>query len=1659
MLKRLLFAVFVLGFVFALSGTAIADIGEKPVEGLNPIPILNPNAQLYNNDADARPATASFKKPETALREYQMSGVAPSVPQTYFCDLQYYYDDTATSVYVWSIPDAYGDDLFNMRFTVEDGIECSLKVGWMMMLGAWATGSPDQRIYLWDTDGFGFPNNKLDSADYPASGINFGGWYWAYADWSAANWIFAEGEEYHIGWTCLGGDGDTLWIASDKATGPHDGEHRSSENWNGFWGFMDDDWTAGDIMFFIESERCCYEYPYSDCYSQSWDEGVAYYWTAPHVDYGIIDYAQRFTAMGKDTLASVDIAVYGNVPAPQVAGDDDLIIKVWDVDGTGYPGTVLATEIVPAGTYPFFPTYTSVDFYSHGLVFDGEDFFVSFNSSGTPGVECEATLSDDGLTPHGRSYSFYGGAWYDMMDLFGKSYDYLYTANLCRDPYFECSLVSYNLGPVYYWTLPDAYGDYASGQLIKSVGQDCKVHEVSWALYNFNPGVAYAYDSKVSVYTDVAGLPGAELASVILTPADYLMFPSMTTVDFEPLDVHVQGKYWIAIESFAPTEAEGIATMTDFGGSGWMYGAAEIWNGFWGYMCVDWGGVPCDIAFVASSYHCCWPYDERDCGDPAGGEDWYTHQHDQQRTGASFNGFGDAQCNLTVQWAWAHPDNLIEYTGPAISGDKIACVWQNEVKVFDLATGTPLYTISGFPLGNYIRCTPHIYNGVMYISGGDQSSISAWDFATGAMIWSRDISNVGPLGLFGNTRHTNFIVLDQGGTDIVYWGTDDGAIVAAEAATGNLWLGWGTNPTYLATGSVRRSGATDGTNLYYCTFPGGVEGDVYKINAAVGGPPISFSDLQANIVFPEGPQLAEGFPGGCSYENGVLYVNSDIAQAYHPGDGVFYAINTVDMSLKYAVGSMGGRGATGAPTPVIDMAMVYCLGESGWVNVPVGGRVVAFQKSNGNFLWAYDSPEYNNYWGDAALTCEPEGVSDKLFVAGHHGFINYLDTDPSAVDREIFRRRVSWGGYPNSVALSFAIAPGYVAISDHYGALYVLGDTPKGDRPRLEIQSYAPAISVEFGVDPNLEVEIPGLLANTGCADLTFNSFTIDENQTHPWIPADFASRAVRPGVMDRAASITDKLTETFSSKALVKSMEPDLDEYFITRDRGEQMMNLGAAAIPGFIQTNTYSDGVISPVDGELLAYGDTVSVWIDVNQALILRGPQDFFMLIDTDDPDFFLHQGISSVPPPEVHVTIVGGCLVDTTDLNFGMGAANIHSVTNTGRIATGDDWMVPWGMDIDGDDASIFQGAFIWANGVYEQAINTQAWHGLGEEASYWSHQPDPNWCDGECKAYLDEDVELYCFNGYSDDGYTYTPINGNLVCKTYIDSMQDFSWGGMYVWDWENFGAPFDNSLTMGLWCESRTVGAVDFAPFKDLTIEIMEITERNGDSVLGWKMGAVMDYDVGDDETSIDRDGSAAWVTASGTGDVAWGMMKFPFGCASTEPIGGNNTNVDFEPMINAVQLCGYNAWWGDIYLGDSAWKWLNLAPGEYASTEDGSDREAHFTIASHDWVGGDTYELAVAQFGMHGITGGSSAEIVALGKLANKWVGAGRGDVDNHGVINLADVMYLVCYVNGEGPGPIPFMHLGDVNCDGVVDMDDVLYLIDYLYADGPCPCFDWCF
>ncbi len=60
-------------------------------------------------------------------------------------------------------------------------------------------------------------------------------------------------------------------------------------------------------------------------------------------------------------------------------------------------------------------------------------------------------------------------------------------------------------------------------------------------------------------------------------------------------------------------------------------------------------------------------------------------------------------------------------------------------------------------------------------------------------------------------------------------------------------------------------------------------------------------------------------------------------------------------------------------------------------------------------------------------------------------------------------------------------------------------------------------------------------------------------------------------------------------------------------------------------------------------------------------------------------------------------------------------------------------------------------------------------------------------------------------------------------------------------------------------------------------------------------------------------------------------------------------------------------------------------------------------------------------------------------------------------GVVNIADLTFLIAYLYGGGPNPNPYC-LADLNNDDIINIADLTYLIAYLYGGGPNPNPDCC-
>jgi hypothetical protein len=647
----------------------------------------------------------------------------------------------------------------------------------------------------------------------------------------------------------------------------------------------------------------------------------------------------------------------------------------------------------------------------------------------------------------------------------------------------------------------------------------------------------------------------------------------------------------------------------------------------------------------------------------------------------------------------------------------------------------------------------------------------------------------------------------------------------------------------------------------------------------------------------------------------------------------------------------------------------------------------------------------------------------------------------------LFQRRVDHGagantGYGGAIGLDELGEP-HILFVDAWGTMY---DLAKGaDRPRLQLLAASETQAVPFGTSYDTVVVFPDMYTNTGCEDLVV-TLTADE-ASNGVTPASPGFRMVSERLMDDMSEVAFNMTTRFPYGKNIEAVPFEGSED-LTRDDSRSTINRSASAVPIFLVDAGGGD-VFSPTGGGFVtAPGEVSGIAVRVNGPAVNRGPQSFYAEFAHNDPDYFLNDNSLL---PEVRLTLVGGCLTELVILEFGMGGANSAPIFNTGRLANGGAET----FDIDAT-GGMYQGTYIYATGQYNVALNTQDWHGGGEDEAYKSFQADPNWCDDDCTPMMTTDVSL----GFiTNDGYDYFEILGTSVCKSMIDSVQSFD-DGFGGWDWTlTLTAPFDNALTMGIGMNSTTIAALNDTVTTDgllnnVIVEKMTFFERNGAAVPGWKFGSFIDYDIRGlgplglnvgDTAFINRDLSVAWCADVGNDAIAMGMVKIPFGCGET-------------PLKNVGGLDANYAMFSDVYL-DSAYYYMNLPEGDFSHQIDGvlsgtqDDEEWHCTMVEHDWVGNDTITFGVANFGFYDLpdTYTSDGKIGDLASLVNKWAGFGRGDVNNDGVIGLADIIYLADYVNGAGlkPGPIPFMHCGDVDAgtDGVVDMSDVTALIDYYF------------
>jgi len=339
--------------------------------------------------------------------------------QDYACNVQYY----------WSQPDAYGDDYFNMRFSVE-GPETLMEIGVATYDNFPEFVPGDLDVFVWGDDGFGFPDlgNVIYQTTIPfASVVMFPAMN--VIDLSGMNIIMTD--DFHVGWSTNDVSGGVMAGLSDDGSC---GTGRSSEYW-GVWGTMLDDWGV-DVNFLIYAYLCKDEFAKCKWISEACN--LSYFWRLPD-RYGDIGDYQLFSPSGLGCrLEEIDMYFYwpgSEAALPLYTYNSE--VQIYDTDPvTGLPLNKLAGFTLTPADYVIFPGATAIDVTAspeNPFLFD-EDIWIGVESFAPDTLSGIRTLSDDGTCGNLRSCENWAGSFFYMLDDWGDDVNFLMEAYVCCVP-------------------------------------------------------------------------------------------------------------------------------------------------------------------------------------------------------------------------------------------------------------------------------------------------------------------------------------------------------------------------------------------------------------------------------------------------------------------------------------------------------------------------------------------------------------------------------------------------------------------------------------------------------------------------------------------------------------------------------------------------------------------------------------------------------------------------------------------------------------------------------------------------------------------------------------------------------------------------------------------------------------------------------------------------------------------------------------------------------------------------------------------------------------------------------------------------------------------------------------------------------------------------
>jgi hypothetical protein len=462
------------------------------------------------------------------------------------------------------------------------------------------------------------------------------------------------------------------------------------------------------------------------------------------------------------------------------------------------------------------------------------------------------------------------------------------------------------------------------------------------------------------------------------------------------------------------------------------------------------------------------------------------------------------------------------------------------------------------------------------------------------------------------------------------------------------------------------------------------------------------------------------------------------------------------------------------------------------------------------------------------------------------------------------------------------------------------------------------------------------------------------------------------------------------------------------------------------------------------LLKFPDTLDVIQVVsaysNDVHILAASPDFPIEFDITPIDSFYPQqwGLPKMKCPDAWMYALGSpsIIIEIIDLCIDYGHPDlVHNIwQNLGEDADGDGHTVEWNPDsnkwiFDPGDTNHADDDY---NGYSDDLV------GWNFEGNYPQYQPNPNTaCVGFHPSEISDHGDHTSGTAAAVTNNYITVEEATQVCDNLRGTVAGTSWFSKIM-----AARISDNYI-------SQAVAAIAYGV-------------DNGAKIISMSWGH--DEDWATLRNAVNSAWDAGLLLVASAGNTNSEMPHYPATYPNVIAVAATNSNdvkEDYSSYGTWVDICAPGNNWGPGRIG----KWWTYC----YSSMGGTSTSAPFVsgVAALIWTCyPDSNNSAIktallnSADNIYSIPGNSPY----IGKLGSgranaynavRYYGAlprPSGDCNGDGVVDAADIVFLLNFLYMGGPAPAPLC-IADVTDNGVVDAGDLVYLMNYLYLHGPAP------